>query len=124
MIYHWSFSDSRFPQVSRTLLSILADLDNAVVCILADLNVVVWMVATRPLISNSSSPFINPLVTVSNAPITIGITVTFIFHSFFGSLARSRYLSFFSPFFSFTLRSAGTTKSTIRLVHFFFVDYH
>ena len=35
------------------------------------------------------------------------------FHSFFNSLARSRYLSLFSHSFSFILWSAGTTKSTI-----------
>ena len=35
------------------------------------------MVFTRPLISNSFSPFINLLVTVPSASITIGITVTF-----------------------------------------------
>ena len=46
MIFHWSLSESKSLQVSRTLLSILAVLSN----------VVVWMVYTRPLISNSSSP--------------------------------------------------------------------
>ena len=86
MVYHWSLSDSKPPQVSRTLLSILAALNDAVV----------WMVSTRPLISKPSSPCTNPLVTVPRVPITIGITVTFMFHSFFNSLARSRYLSFFS----------------------------
>ena len=30
-VYHWSLSDSKSPQVSRTLLSILAGLNNAVV---------------------------------------------------------------------------------------------
>ena len=85
MVSHWSLSDSKFPQVSRTLLSILADLDNAVI----------WMVSNRPLISKSFSLCINPLVTVPRAPITIGITVTFMFHNFFNSLARwSTYLSF------------------------------
>ena len=71
------------------------------------------MVSTRPPTSKFSSPFSNPLVTVPNAPITIGIIVTCIFHSFFNSLARSRYLSFFSHSFSFILWSAGTGKSTI-----------
>ena len=52
-------------------------------------------------------------VTVPKAPITIGIIVTFMFHSFFNSLARSRYLSLFSHSFSFILWSAGTAKSTI-----------
>ena len=108
MVFHWSLSDSKSPQVSRTLLSILAVLNN----------VVVWMVSTRPPTSKSSSPFSNPLVTVPNAPITIGIIVICMFHSFLKSLARSRYLSF-SHSFSFILWSAGTVKSTILQVVFF-----
>ena len=83
MVFHWSLRDSKFPQVSRTLLSILDDLNN----------VVVRMVFTHPLIFTSSSPSIDPLVTVPRAPLTIGITVTFMFNSFFSSLARSTYLS-------------------------------
>ena len=78
------------------------------------------MVSTRPPTSKSSSPLSNPLVTVPNAPITIGIIVTCMFHSFFNSQARSRYLSFFSESFSFILWSAGTAKSTILQVLFFF----
>ena len=109
-------SDSKSPQVSRTFLSILAVFNNAVV----------WMVSTRPPTSKSSRQFNNHLVTVPNAPITIGIIVTFMFHSFFNSLARSRYLSIFSHSFSFILWSAGTAKSTILLVFFFVVvvDYN
>ena len=90
MVFHWSLSDSKFPQVSRTFLSILAVLCNAVV----------WMLSTFPPTSESSSPFNNPLVTVPKAPITIGMIFTFMFHGFFNSLARSRYLSFFSHSFS------------------------
>ena len=41
------------------------------------------------------------------------------FQSFFNSLARSRYLSFFSHSFSFILWSAETAKSTILQVLFF-----
>ena len=115
MVLHWSLSDSKSPQVSRTLLSILAVLNNAVV----------WMVSTRSPTSKSSRPFSNSLVTVPKAPITIGIIVTFMFHSFFNSLARSKYLSLFSNSFSFILWSAGTAKSTILLIFlFFFVDYY
>ena len=110
MVFHWSLSDSKSPQISRTLLSILAVLNNAVV----------MMVFTRPPTSKSSRLFNNPLVTVPKAPITIGIIVTFMFHSFFNSLARSRYLSFFSHSFSFILWSAGTAKSTILQILFFF----
>ena len=74
-----------------------------------------------PLARQISSHFNNPLVTVTKAPITIGIIVTFMFHSFFfHSLARSRYLSLFSHSFSFILGSAGTAKSTILQIFFFF----
>ena len=109
MVFHWSLSDSKSPQVSRTLLSILAVLNNAVV----------WIVSTGPPTSKSSSPFCNPFVSLPKAPITIGIIVTCMFHSFFNSLARSRYLSFFSHSFSFILWSAGTAKSTVLQVLFF-----
>ena len=78
------------------------------------------MVSTRPLISKSSSPCTNPLVTVLRAPITIGIAVTFMFHSFFDSLARSRYLLFFLLSFKFTLWSSKAARSTIKHVLFFF----
>ena len=81
MVFHWSLSDNKSPQVSRTLRSVLADLNNALVLI----------VSTHPLISKSFSPCTNPLVTVPRAPVIIGITVTFMFHSFFNSQARSRY---------------------------------
>ena len=84
MVFHWSFSDSKSPQVSTTRLRILAVFSNAVV----------WIVSTRPPNSKSSRPFNNPLVIVSNAPITIGTIVTFMFHRFFNSLARSRYFNF------------------------------
>ena len=109
MVFHWKLSESKSPQVSRTLLGILADLNN----------VVVRMVSTCPLICKSSCSLINPLLSVPRAPITIGINVTFMLHSFFNSLARSRYLSFFSFSFSFNLRSAGTAKSTHLQVLFF-----
>ena len=111
MVFPLSLRNRKFPQVSRTLLGILAVLNN----------VAVWIVSTRPLVSKSSSPFQNPLVTVPKAPITIGIIVIFMFHSFFNSLARSRYLSFFSISFSFIQWSAGIAKFTILKVLFFFL---
>ena len=80
---------------------------------------VVWMVSIRFPTSKSSNPFNSPLVSVPNAPITIGIIVSFMFYSFFNSLARLRYVSFFSISFSFILWSAGTAKSTI--LQFFFL---
>ena len=114
--FYWSLSDNKSPHISRTLLSILVVFNNAVV----------WMFFTRPPTSKSSRPFSNPLLTVPKAPITIGTIVTLMFHSFFNSQARSRYLSFFSNSFSFILWSAGTAKSTIfaNSLFFFFVDYY
>ena len=109
MVFYRSLSDSNSPQVPKTLLNILAVLNN----------VVVSMVSTHPPTSKSSSPFNNPFVTVPKAPITIGVIVTFMFHSFFSSLAKSKYLSFFSLSFSFILWSADTVKSTILQVLFF-----
>ena len=72
-VFHRSLSDSKSPKVSKTLLRILVDLNN----------VVVWMVSTGPPTFKSSSPFNNLLGTVPNAPITIVIIVTCIFHVFF-----------------------------------------
>ena len=112
MVFPWRLSDSKSPQVSRTRLSILAVFNNAVV----------WTVSTRPPTSKSSKLFNNPLVTVPKALITIGIIVTFMFRSFFfNSLARSRILSLFSHYFSFILWSAGTAKSTILQIFFFWL---
>ena len=85
MVFHRSLSDSKSPQVSRTRLRILAVLSNAVV----------WIVSTRRPTSRSSRPFNNPLVIVPNAPITTGTIVTFMFHSFFNSLARLEFLAHF-----------------------------
>ena len=76
------------------------------------------MVSTRPLTSKSSTPCINSLVIVPSAPINIGISITFMFYSFFSSLARLWYLSLFSVLFSFTLCSAEMAKLTIRKVLF------
>ena len=77
------------------------------------------MISTRSPTSKFSSSFNNPSVIVPKAPIIIGIIFTFMFHSFFNSQARSRYLSFFSNSFSFILWSAGTAKSTILQILFF-----
>ena len=103
MASHWSLSDSKSTQISRTLLSILTNLNNDVV----------WTVSTHPVIFKSAYPCTNPLMTVPRAPITIGITVNFMFHSFFNFLVSSGYLSLFSHSFNFTLWSTGTTKFTI-----------
>ena len=77
----WSLSDTKSPQVSRTLLNILTNLKNSVV----------WMVSLYPLTSHSSSPLSKPLEIIPTISITIGITITFMCHTFFSPLARFRY---------------------------------
>ena len=89
--------------VSRTLLSILADLNS----------VVVYMFSIYLPISNSSYSFTKPLKTVPSPPIKFCITGIFIVLSLYSSLARSKYLSFFCfCFLWFSLRSVRTAKST------------
>ena len=85
MVFHWRLSDSKSLPVSRTLLSILAVFNNAVV----------WMVSTRLPTFKSSNPLNNPLVTVRKAPITVHIIVTCMLYSFSILLqVRSTYPSF------------------------------
>ena len=48
MIFHWIPSDSKSPQISRTLLSIIADIKNALV----------WMVSIPPRIPSSPVSFL------------------------------------------------------------------
>ena len=94
---------------SPGLPSVFCDLNNAIV----------WISSTRPLTSKSSRPSINPSMTVTKAPIIIGITVTFLFYSYFSFLARSRNSSFFLFSFNITLWSTETAKSTSRQILFF-----
>ena len=94
MIFHRS--DNKSLQFSRTRLSILADLNNAVA----------WTVSTCPFISKSSCLFTNPLRIVPSAPIRIGITVTFMFHScwfFFLFSGKVQVLFFFFHFLLFLI---------------------
>ena len=65
-----SLNNSKSPQVFRTLLSILADLYNAIVL----------MVSILPLIFKSSCSLLKPLQTNLRAPTIIGITISFIFY--------------------------------------------
>ena len=103
MASHWRTSDCKPPRVSRTLLSILVDPNNAVV----------WIVIACPLIFFQSfgdcteCTDYNWYYRLFHAPL-------------FSSLVRSRYLFLFSFSCKFTLWSAGTTKSTIRQVLSFF----
>ena len=116
MVSHRSLGNSKSPQVSRTLLSILADL-----------HTVFWIVSTCPLIFKSSSPFSNLLRIVPCTPITIDIIVTFVLHSFFwgglfcffSSLVRPRYLSLFLLPFDFISGLLGRQRPLLGRFSFF-----
>ena len=84
--FYWILSDSKFSQISKTLLGILADLNSAVV----------WIVLILSPIPICSNPVSKPLEIFLSAPITIGITVIHMFLSFF-------FFCFF--FFRFLARS-------------------
>ena len=116
VVFHWVLRDCKSPKISRTLLSILADFNNAII----------WFVSIRSPIPNSSSPLSKLLVTVPSTPNTICITDTLIFYSFLSSQALSKYLSlffFFSIFFIFTQWTTGKAKFSIQQVLFCFVFY-
>ena len=91
MVFHWGLSESKSPQVARTLSSILADVNN----------VVNGRFSTHPLMSKSSSLFINLSVTVPRAPITFGINVSLMFHSFFQFTSKFQLLIPLFNFFQF-----------------------
>ena len=113
IVFHRSINDSKSPQVSRTLLNILAVHDN----------IVDWMASALPLISKSSSPFNNLFRDCTKSTNHNSRNSHFLFHRLFNFLAICRYVSFFSISFNFLLWSAETEKLTILQILFFFVDY-
>ena len=80
MIFPWSLTGSKSPQVSKTLLSILADLNNG------------W----SPLVLLFLYQY---LVTITISLITIGINVTFMFHRFFQLSTKFKILILLFTFF-------------------------
>ena len=102
MVYHLTLSDSKSPQVSRILLSILVDQNNAAV-------IMVWIL---PPIFNSSNFLCKRLETVLSALITIGIKASHRVYTFLSSLARSKYMSLFSFSLIFIWWSVETTEYT------------
>ena len=94
--FPWSLVPASL-QVSRTLLSILANFSSAMV----------WVASILPVISRSSNLFSRFLGIVPKTPTMIGITITFMFYNFFISMVRSMYLSNFLFSFIFTMRFTG-----------------
>ena len=109
LVFYWNLKYGKSLQVSKTLLRILADLNNAVV----------WISLIFCPISNWFSFFFQNFEKRSSAPVTTGITVNFIFGSFSRSLARSKYFSIFP--FSFCLTLCGPMEKPNPLSMFFFI---
>ena len=95
-------SESKSFQDTRTIRSIFADLNIAVV----------WIVSLLLFISNSPSLFSKPLGTVPSWPTKIGNTVILMLHRFFGTLATSKNFFIVSFYFLFNLLFAVTVKFT------------
>ena len=111
MTSHWSLRD-KFPQVSRTLLSILANFSNAVV----------WMVSTRPLIFKSSSPFTKPLVTVPRDRLQLVKTSLSCSTFFFQFPSKVLVLIFLFTFFQFyAVVSRDSKFGKLSFFFFFFL---
>ena len=126
MVFHWSLSDlkslgvfSVFWLLLLLLLYSLRVFHNSIswwsftgvwvtTSLLRSLELfsVFWFQQCFGLYSLSSSTdfqFLQSFGIIPSGPITIGITITFMFHSFFSSLARSKYLSIFLLTFIFNL---------------------
>ena len=81
MLFSWSSSTRKSPNVFGTPLCIVGGLDSAVI----------WIDSILRLKSNSA----NVLWSFLSAASATGFTVTFMFHVFFSSQARSEYFRFF-----------------------------
>ena len=110
MILHKSLSDSKSPQVSRTLLSILAHFNNAVV----------WMVSLRPLISKSSSRIGDSTKNTNYNWYNYHFHVLQFFQ--FLSISSGTYLSFhfLSLLLLWSVRTANSTILQVVSFSFFF----
>ena len=100
MVFHWLLNDEFF-QVSRTLLSIFADLNN-------------WMVSTGPLISKTFNSCTNIFVSAPSALITINYHRHFHVPKFFQFFSKVWVIISLLVFFQFY------PVGTIQQVLFFF----
>ena len=97
-----NLNDNKFPWLSRIFLNVLLDLNNAVSL---TISIHFWIL-------NSPISFPDWLTLIPGALSIIGITLTFMFHSFFPFLTQSRCLYSFKFSFNFILWSFETMKLT------------
>ena len=107
IVFYWSLNDGNSPQVSQTLLSILANLNNDVV----------WTVFTHPVISKYLNQSFGDCIKSTNYN---WYNRHFHIPQFFNSLARYWYLSLFLFSFDFNLWSAKSLILQILSSFFFF----
>ena len=107
MVFHWSLGDSKSLQVSRTLLSIQADLND-----------LAWIVSICPPISNTSNPLFQAFKDRSKCAN----------HNWYHRPSPVPHLSQFSSkvlvlfsFFAFFVFPSGMEKSTRLEVLYFFL---
>ena len=108
MVFHWNLRDSNSPQISRTSLSILSELNNFCLDNLY-LSFDFWAFLSLDQSSGGYSKWTSCNWYHCHLHIPL----------FFSSLSRFRYLSFFSLSFNFTLWFAGIIKSPLQQVLFF-----
>ena len=114
MVFHWSLSRRKSPQVSRTRLRILAILSNAVI----------WIVSTRPPTSKSSRPFSNSFVNVPKDTITIDTIVILMFHSFLQFSSKVEVLILLFTLLQIYSVVSQNSKVDNFASSLFFVDYY
>ena len=107
MVFQRNLSESKSPQVSRTLLSILADIINTIICVV------------RFFLLFTILPVFLPFWTVQGYHFQLVSLLPLCFIAFFfSSSARFKYLLIFLSSFIFPLWSAKTVKSTGQQVLF------
>ena len=98
--FYWSLNEIKSLQFFRNLFSIVADLNNFVVC----------MISIPSLISNSSNLCSKPFGALPNEPTANGISITLMFE-FFGKVQVFFYLFTFLYFHSVVRRNGKIHKT-------------
>ena len=101
MDFYWILSDSRSYQVFRFLQCIRVDFNSTMVC-----NIPIH------LIPRSCRLFFKPHGNIPSAPITIGKTISLMFHIFFYLSGKIQLFAYLFVSLTFPLWGAGRTKST------------
>ena len=123
MVSHKSLNDNKSPQVCRTLFSILADLDNAVV----------WMITSRPLIPSFMYRFLLLIISMAHVSIMNSILMSWLYIltagfpvqvSIFWWLYGPHQLQLLSPLFSCFIIFQFSSKVLVFIFLFAFFQFY